>query len=198
MLDRSWRPKLIGWPKSWAKTVVSIMDRLDAVTPQEGTNVSIADIVAGGGKEISVKTSSGISPPFNDLAMYDSGGGKLGIDNGTVGGELPTGMTAGATRGSVDAYTHAVTGSGIAYVIVTVDTSTHAILTRTFGFGASVPADTEDTGHVSLGDYTNTAGVITIGSGKQGIGSQSYLYDRWRAWFSSPVTYSHAHQFGPA
>lgn len=122
--------------------------------------------------------ASGSGGLFNDYSLYDAGSGKLGIDNGTINGALPTGMSSGATRGSDIAYkTEVDTGNGVAYLIVTVNTSTGAITSRTIGTDSAVPSDVDGTGYQILGDFNKAdSGKITIGSGNQGIGSQNFLY----------------------
>ncbi len=111
---------------------------------------------------------------FADFSLYPAGNSLLGVDNGYVDGILPDGMTAGATRGNDDAYTMSVSGSGIAYLKVnvnTVGTPTGASIHT----GTSKPANTSAAAYVTLGDFSETEGTVTIGAGSQGIGSQGFF-----------------------
>jgi hypothetical protein len=124
---------------------------------------------------------------LNDFALYDAGGGELGVDNGTVtdsaadGGTtwLPTGMTVGATRGSIDAYGIAVSVDGYAWLEITIDddgsgTTTGLITAVAIGVGATFPSNSLGLCYIPLGQYTVVSGVITVANPK-GVGSQLFV-----------------------
>lgn len=124
---------------------------------------------------------------YNDLSLYDAGGGFLGIDNGTftdsaIGGQvwLPTGMTVGAIRGSLTAFKIAVSVSGYAWAVVSIDddgsgTTTGNITAVSIDVGATVPDSTTGTAYAPLGQYDVTAGVLSINN-PQGIRSQTFVF----------------------
>ena len=158
---------------------------------------------SGGGDEINDQTDVktpwqfGQKVPGNDFALYNAGSAQLGIKNGTVNGNLPSGMSAGGDP----AYEQGVGGGDtLAWLVVTASYSA-GVTSVTLDTGTSLPSDTLATGtgsgtyYLALGTFSvDGDGKVSIGSGAFGIGSQ--VFSLCRDWFSSSPKYSAS--WGPA
>jgi hypothetical protein len=129
-------------------------------------------------------TSSG-SPVPNDFSLSDATTGnetsgytlQVGVKNGdvcdSVGGTtfLPNGMT----QGGQPPFVISVSGGGDIYLTIAVSTG-GTVTGVTINQGAT-PTSTSAATYLKLGDFAvNSAGNgVNIGSGAQGIGSQSFL-----------------------
>lgn len=190
-------------PLAWREDIDAIWKFLmeDRVVSSDTNDV----VTVAGGRIIIPKkrskskggtVSGGSSTAHGDFSLYDAtdeDGPKLGIINGMVNFELPTGMSFGGDP----PYVQSVTGEGYAFVIVTNTPSTGAITSVTIDTDISIPDNTEDTAYLPLGDWAvnDDSTAVNIGSGEQGIGSQLYYYSRCRDWFSSTPTFSWSHNF---
>jgi hypothetical protein len=182
----------------WCREVTRL---LRAIYPRP--SIDLLPTVGAGGTTSRVK-SKAVNPAaiatFPDFSGYDAGGGYLGIDNGFLnwsayaGGtsQLPTGMTAGAIRGSSSAFTIAVEGVGFAWIEVDCNTDADAagdssggtiagsVTSVTIETGDTVPTNEDGSYYLMLCGYSvNTSGSATsiaVSPGIQGIGSQNFLY----------------------
>jgi hypothetical protein len=172
--DSPQRPKPIKKGPKWLRD--GLKDRDDfaqANMPLQGHNILIDRLKEG--SRINADGGSGDGGgTTNDFALYDASTDasvKIGVDNGYVENILPSGMVEGATRGSADAYTIAVSGSGVIVLKATIN-SDGVVTAVVIQWLTSVPANTSTTAYRVLGDFSVPDGALSIGAGKAGIGSQ--------------------------
>jgi len=174
-------PKPIKKGPKWLQKGFEERDKVDKqISPSAGAGITI-DQTSPDSSKISTTSEGGgsgaaVYPAFSLYDASDELGFKIGVDNGFVGSELPSGMTPGATRGSAGAYKLGVSGTGVVYLHVTVNSETGAISSVVIGYGTSVPSDDETNGYCAIGDYSTASGALSIGSGKSGVGNLGYIY----------------------
>lgn len=145
---------------------------------QRADNVNSSEIPSGGGGSPPEDPSAGSGHPLQLIDASTDTGNKVRIVYGTIGGQVPAGMSPG------DDPTYELTASGtkIVYAIVTISSTTGDITSVTLSQGTSVPDDTATTFHQQLGSYTVSDGTLAISQAVSG----SLAFTACRELFSNP------------
>lgn len=120
--------------------------------------------------------------PFHGVDVSVGGSNLIRVIYGTISGEPPSGMS----EGDDPPYTLTASGTKSVYAIVTINTSTGAITSRSLGHATSVPSDSDSTFFFELFSYTVSGGTISISQSVAG----SLTFSACRDWYSNPVTWS--------
>ncbi|GEM_PF-1188597 len=143
--------------------------------------------------------------PFQVLDATDAGGPKVRVVFGTIspqGAALGGGVNAwpgGMTVGDDPQYILPVSGTGVVYLGVSVDTSASYTITSLYiDQNAAIPNSDENNGYLLLSPYAVASDNKSVTGLQPGVGNQTYTFTRCRDWFSYPATYSAGHAFAPA
>lgn len=129
------------------------------------------------GFHLSGRTVGSSSSPTHPLKLLDASEGetiKARILYGTIAGAAPSGMSLGDDP----PYILTLTGEeGIIWAGITRDVGTGAITSRFFDHGVELPEDTESDGHIQIGSFVVTDGVLALAQAVSGSQAHQYCGD---------------------
>jgi hypothetical protein len=182
------KPELKGCPPFFARWIQQALDYAESVGVLQGTGTLINQ--AGNGRQISVNATNGGGPGGGVLPFTLARAGDLSfrVYASTIGGGSITDL--GFAEGDTPPYVVTIAATGKFWGIITIDTDTGDITSRSLNYGASMPDDTTDTFYVEIGTYDVTDGTLTLSNtryGPIGFTACRNLFDAefpWRGVFS--------------
>lgn len=100
---------------------------------------------------------------FQLIDASDENGTKLRVVAGTINGQFPPGMSTGDNP----PYVLPVSGNGVVYVSVTID-SEGGITSRSIAIGSSVPVNSKSQFYFNVGSYSVSSGAVNVVTSKGG------------------------------
>lgn len=176
-------------PKNWNEFI-------DSIAALEITSFVGGKFKVGKSTTLEAAPGSG-SSTAPDFSLYvgapdDDGNPQLGITNGIISGYEDqsgnNGLPAGMTAGGDPAYLIGVEASDkVVWIEIDFDIDTdsgniNGMSSISIDVGESLPASTDTTFYLPLGDFAVSGKTLSIGSGKSGKGSQivSRCGDQWQ------------------